>query len=461
MIRNLNPEGNQAYYMKKGENPEDDQVTVVPIVWENQEEVFRLAEIPDDSHFGIDTFGNTKDPRKFMVLYNAAITRPFSAVLVVKCMETGEDAYLVDVDEEDSDFITFVRDNYLDVSGEIKELTVKIKPALTPEEAEKLTALGCALQEGDLYVQDYDAAHTAFVTAGRAGDIPALYHLAGMYRDGLGMDPDPAAAVELYGIAADSGYVPALLALGELYESGGKPNGKPDYERGLRSYELAAQAGDVNGMFHYARFLHFGYGTPPDEEKALLYFQKLADGGLHDGAYYYMGLYCQEGRGGQPKDDLLALKYYRKGARKGNAACCRQLGIMYENGLGTRKNLKKAMENYQKAADLGDAAAFVHLAKLWENGALGASDLDRAILLYQMAAQMGEESAEVELNRLALSFQCPACGKYYFIKRDSFEVCPACGWVDDPEQRKDPDRKEGANSMSLNEYRIQVQLNEW
>ena len=49
--------------------------------------------------------------------------------------------------------------------------------------------------------------------------------------------------------------------------------------------------------------------------------------------------------------------------------------------------------------------------------------------------------------------RCPVCGKHYFDEAGSYEICPACGWEDDPVQRRDPDYIGGANEMSLNEAR--------
>lgn len=48
---------------------------------------------------------------------------------------------------------------------------------------------------------------------------------------------------------------------------------------------------------------------------------------------------------------------------------------------------------------------------------------------------------------------CPVCEKHKFENDNHFEICPICGWEDDAVQRKYPDFPEGANGMSLNEYR--------
>lgn len=48
---------------------------------------------------------------------------------------------------------------------------------------------------------------------------------------------------------------------------------------------------------------------------------------------------------------------------------------------------------------------------------------------------------------------CPICGKHTFSEDNNFEICPICGWEDDAVQRNEPDYPEGANGMSLNEYK--------
>ncbi len=48
---------------------------------------------------------------------------------------------------------------------------------------------------------------------------------------------------------------------------------------------------------------------------------------------------------------------------------------------------------------------------------------------------------------------CPVCGEYEFETEDFYEICPICGWEDDPYQRDFPDEDGGANKMSLNQAR--------
>jgi hypothetical protein len=51
---------------------------------------------------------------------------------------------------------------------------------------------------------------------------------------------------------------------------------------------------------------------------------------------------------------------------------------------------------------------------------------------------------------------CPACGRTTLAEPGTFQICPTCGWVDDPAQSREPDRAEGANGLALSEARWNV-----
>ena len=50
---------------------------------------------------------------------------------------------------------------------------------------------------------------------------------------------------------------------------------------------------------------------------------------------------------------------------------------------------------------------------------------------------------------------CPCCNKYRFEEIGKYEVCPICGWEDDPVQRQNPSFAGGANHKSLEEARAE------
>jgi anaerobic ribonucleoside-triphosphate reductase len=48
---------------------------------------------------------------------------------------------------------------------------------------------------------------------------------------------------------------------------------------------------------------------------------------------------------------------------------------------------------------------------------------------------------------------CPCCGSRELTGLGEYEICPVCGWEDDPVQSADPNFGGGANKESLNECR--------
>lgn len=56
--------------------------------------------------------------------------------------------------------------------------------------------------------------------------------------------------------------------------------------------------------------------------------------------------------------------------------------------------------------------------------------------------------AEEKKNEALL---CPCCGKHSFNEAGTYEICPVCGWEDDPKQRRDEALAGGANELSLRE----------
>ncbi len=50
---------------------------------------------------------------------------------------------------------------------------------------------------------------------------------------------------------------------------------------------------------------------------------------------------------------------------------------------------------------------------------------------------------------LAPLHPCPCCGQPTLAEPEAYEICPICGWEDDPAQRADPALSGGANEASL------------
>ncbi|MCQ2396865.1 MAG: hypothetical protein MJ106_04115 [Lentisphaeria bacterium] len=56
--------------------------------------------------------------------------------------------------------------------------------------------------------------------------------------------------------------------------------------------------------------------------------------------------------------------------------------------------------------------------------------------------------------RIRQKAKCPCCGIRVLDTKGKYEICPVCGWEDDPIQAKDHAFAGGANSIALVDARI-------
>jgi TPR repeat protein len=71
---------------------------------------------------------------------------------------------------------------------------------------------------------------------------------------------------------------------------------------------------------------------------------------------------------GVEKNYKLALKWYRRSAKQGNARAQLNLGVMYNQGKGVPKDYKIAVMWYRKSAERGDAYAQYNLGIMYAYG---------------------------------------------------------------------------------------------
>jgi len=92
-----------------------------------------------------------------------------------------------------------------------------------------------------------------------------------------------------------------------------------------------------------------------------------------------------------PTDDAEAIRYYTLAAGQGEPNALNELGVMYENGRGTEKNLAKAAELFQLAADAGDSFGERNLARYYVSGEVLANNLELAFELMLRSAKQGNK----------------------------------------------------------------------
>ena len=110
-----------------------------------------------------------------------------------------------------------------------------------------------------------------------------------------------------------------------------------------------------------------------------------------------LGLMYADGQG-VPKDEVEAVKWFRKAADQGYAYAQSNLGVMYEHGRGVVKNEVEAVKWYRKAADQGYALAQFNLGLMYANGRGVPKDEAEAYKWWLLAGAQGDEDAKKNIS---------------------------------------------------------------
>ena len=146
------------------------------------------------------------------------------------------------------------------------------------------------------------------------------------------------------------------------------------------------------------------YYNAKDYANALKCFQGAAalghvDGMKNVGYMYDNGL-------GVAQDYKEALRWYKKAAESGNASAMNNLGYMYQEGLGVAQDYNEALSWYKKAAELGIAAAMNNVGYMYQEGLGVAQDYGEALSWYKKAVELGNATA---MNSIGCMYQ-DGCG---------------------------------------------------
>lgn len=160
--------------------------------------------------------------------------------------------------------------------------------------------------------------------------LPSAYLLAGRYLTGDGVPKSERRGLRLLQDAAEGGYGPAALALGELLiRKGGEK-----MQEGLQWLDLAGQAGSVEGWGRLGYLLLSGdLGVPVDALSGMNFLHKASREGFADAAEL-IGMIHSAGAFGQAQDDSLAAAAFKKAGELGSDTAKMTYALMLYNGAG-------------------------------------------------------------------------------------------------------------------------------
>jgi hypothetical protein len=225
-----------------------------------------------------------------------------------------------------------------------------------------------------------------WVSAAESGGADARYHLGLMLEQGLGLDADAVQAQRWYQSAAQTGHVPAQLALARLLERRAGHEAVP-------WYRLAAQQGDAGAQFAMGRICCSGEWVAQDYLQGLGWYLRAAEQG-HATALVALGNFCNA--------DLqhVAAASFARAAEAGSAQAQYLLGQQYAQGRGVPKNLGQAFACFERAAEQGWVEAQASLGVAYRNGLGIEKDFKAAFYWLQKAAEQGNAQAQWNLGAM-------------------------------------------------------------
>lgn len=224
------------------------------------------------------------------------------------------------------------------------------------------------------------------------------------YYYGLGgMENDKSKAVEYFINAAKENFAPAQYMLGIIYEQGETTEKNDD--KALEYYSAAAENGYDEAQFALASL----YCRRREHQNAIKWLTAAAKQGSVIVSQYSLLEYREKYTDVPPEDDFDAFKALKNAAKQGNAEAENYLGMCYEKGVGTKRDLQEAYRLYSSAADANNPMGQYNLARCYdENSELSADvslflnidpDFQKAAELYEKAAEKDCAEAQFEYGR--------------------------------------------------------------
>ena len=213
----------------------------------------------------------------------------------------------------------------------------------------------------------------------------------------------------------DDGWIYRLI---DMYKDTG--NREQDFKTAYNYYSENAEKGDYEVKCNLGVMYRMGKGVKRDYQKALYWFTKASEHG-YERANFHIGMMYENGDGVK-KNYLKAIDYfmvagvhseyiknkiekYKTEAEVGDGKFQYKLGLIYENGIGIRKNSKSAIYWYEKAASNGIRDANNRLACLYYCKH-DEESFEKAFDLLKKHAEIGDASTQCLLANIYEFDEC-------------------------------------------------------
>jgi uncharacterized protein len=263
------------------------------------------------------------------------------------------------------------------------------------------SASGCAhlaflYATGRGVVQDDERALRLYQAACDGGDAAGCYNVGLHFEKARGTSENSSLALLAYGRACDQGYALACTNLAFLHEGGlGVPQGPEELAEVTELYRRAClgspcEAGDPLGCFNLGVFYRDGKGVAQDKAQAAAFFERSCAGNNAFGCANLADLlYAGDG---VPRDEKRAAELFRQACAGGHSFSCRNV-VAIAVQAGNTDQAADAMGRLERACDEGKAGACRELGTIYDEGVGVAPDRVRARALFRRACEGGDDES--------------------------------------------------------------------
>ncbi|GBC52943.2 kinase-like domain-containing protein [Rhizophagus irregularis DAOM 181602=DAOM 197198] len=248
--------------------------------------------------------------------------------------------------------------------------------------------------------ENKNLAFNLYQKAAENGSIIGQFYLGYCYEFNIGTEKNENKFIEWYQKATNNKNTIAKLYLANCYKLG--KGIKKDELKAFEYYKELAEIKIADAQYQLGDCFYYGIGTKSDKNQALYWYENAINNGniiaKHILEQKYNKIIDIK------KTKSIEIKIHKTIYFEG----LRQIGINNYNSQNYKKALyyfQKAAENGNKfalcnlAAEKGDKSAQNNLGVLYENGEVTERDLEKAIKWYNKAAENGREIPQYNLGR--------------------------------------------------------------
>lgn len=226
-------------------------------------------------------------------------------------------------------------------------------------------------------------------------DLEAIFLLARAYQHGIGKAENKALAAALMQIAADEGYLPAMVGICTDHLQAGKPSAQI-----VGAVQKAVDRGSNYARFFLGQIHHYGINGKQDPQKALSHYRAVQQLGIFE-AFHLEGNGFADGTLGVP-DAKASRAAFERAAKMGDATAMATLAELYYTGMkGHPKDFKQVEYWATAAAEAGNPEGMFRLSALYlTDEELGYGNIPAGTYWLKKAAVLGYGKAAKSLGYL-------------------------------------------------------------